>query len=341
MTDNNLSEGAAPTKAAAKASHWWTLLRLAVGIGLLVYLAKSHIIDFRSLTRVVTSWPITLAALVLIFLDIAFMALRLCWLFRPHNLRMPFKNSLELTLVSSFFATFLPGAAGGDLPKLYYAVRENKGRRAEIFTVIAFDRVVGLFSLLLQPLLFAPFFLGLIRTAPVLRFLLAASAVLAAAMLIVYLLCIFQRPPMESTARWASRFLPGKKIPERVIATLGAYRSSPGVLLAAMAASIASNFTLIASTALAIYLLNPASLSWRVCLVIPMGDVANSLPLTPGGLGVGESAFGALFKIAGLSGGAEALLCWRIWRAIVGLAGLVIYLRGMRRTVFDPAEEST
>jgi uncharacterized membrane protein YbhN (UPF0104 family) len=72
-----------------------------------------------------------------------------------------------------------------------------------------------------------------------------------------------------------------------------------------------------------------------MCLVIPMGDVANSLPLTPGGLGVGETAFSVLFKLAGLQGGAEALLCWRIWRAMVGLIGLVIYLRGMRRSVFD------
>jgi uncharacterized membrane protein YbhN (UPF0104 family) len=59
------------------------------------------------------------------------------------------------------------------------------------------------------------------------------------------------------------------------------------------------------------------------------------LPLTPGGLGVGESAYNVLFKMAGLEGGAEALLCWRIWRAAVGLIGLILYLRGPGRTVYD------
>ena len=42
-----------------------------------------------------------------------------------------------------------------------------------------------------------------------------------------------------------------------------------------------------------------------------------------------------LFRMAGLEGGAEALLCWRIWRAAVGLIGLILYLRGPGRTVYD------
>jgi hypothetical protein len=312
----------------------WTLVRLAVGVALLGYLAESRLIDFRALAKLATAWPITLAALALIFLDIFFMSLRLCWLFRPQGLRLPLSTSLALTLVSSFFATFLPGAAGGDLAKLFYAARENRGRRAEIVTTIAFDRMVGLFSLLLLPLLFAPFFVPLIRSVRPLQILLALTAALAAALLAAFLLCLFAQAQMDGVARWLSRFLPGRQLPERIVATIGAYRSHAGVLLAALAAALVSNLTLIAATALAIFLFSPGSLQLKMCLVIPMGDVANSLPLTPGGLGVGETAFSALFKIAGLLGGAEALLCWRIWRAAVGLVGLVIYLRGMRRDVF-------
>lgn len=313
----------------------WALVRLAVGLALLVYLAESRLIDFAELTTLFTAWPITLAALALVFLDIFFMSVRLCWLFRPQNLRLPLLRSLDLTLVSSFFASFLPGAAGGDLAKLFYAAKENKGRRAEIVSIIAFDRAVGLFSILLLPLLFAPLFVPLIRSVPTLQILLAITAALAVAMLAAFLLCLHSQAQTTRIAEWSSRFLPGRQLPERVVATIGGYRGHWGILLAALAASLASNLTLIAATALAVLLIAPNSLSLKMCLVIPMGDVANSLPLTPGGLGVGESAFGALFKVAGLQGGAEALLCWRIWRALVSLAGLAIYLKGMRRAVFS------
>lgn len=326
---------AQPVQSAKPRTIIWTLVRLAVGVALLVYLAKSRLIDFAELTKLFSAWPITLAALALVFLDIFFMSVRLCWLFRPHDLRLPLLRSLDLTLVSSFFATFLPGAAGGDLAKLFYAARDNTGRRAEIVTTIAFDRAVGLFSILLLPLLFAPLFMPLIRSVPTLQILLAATAILAIAMVAAFLLCLYSQAQMARVAQWASRFLPGRQLPERIVATIGAYGGHRRTLLAALAASLASNLTLIAATALAILLIAPSSLSLKMCLVIPMGDVANSLPLTPGGLGVGESAFSALFQIAGLAGGAEALLCWRIWRAIVSLAGLAIYLKGMRRSVFS------
>ena len=323
---------ARPKKARAAA---WAIVRLVVGIALLVYLAKSQLIHFGELAKLFTAWPITLAALALVFLDIFFMSVRLCWLFRPQGLRLPLSRSLDLTLVSSFFATFLPGAAGGDLAKLFYAAKENTGRRAEIVTTVAFDRAVGLFSILLLPLLFAPLFVPLIRSVPALRILLAVTALLALAMLGVFLLCLLKQASMIRAAKWISRVLPVRQLPERVVASIAAYRDRWGILFAALAASLASNLTLIAATALAIFLIDPGSVSLKLCLVVPMGDVANSLPLTPGGLGVGEAAFSALFGIAGLQGGAEALLCWRIWRAMVGLVGLAIYLRGMRRAVFS------
>jgi uncharacterized membrane protein YbhN (UPF0104 family) len=103
----------------------WMLVRLAIATGLLAYLTKSHAIDLRALSKLITEWPISLASLALMFLAIALMAARLSLLFRPPGLRLSFENSLELNLVSSFFATFLPGAAGGDLAKLYYAGAEN------------------------------------------------------------------------------------------------------------------------------------------------------------------------------------------------------------------------
>jgi uncharacterized protein (TIRG00374 family) len=323
----------APRKGSRTAL--WTLIRLGVGIALLVFLAKSRLIDFGELTKLFTAWPITLAALALVFLDIFFMSVRLCWLFRPQGLRLSLLRSLDLNLVSSFFATFLPGAAGGDLAKLFYAAKENKGRRAEIVTTIAFDRAVGLFSILLLPLLFAPLFVPLIRSVETLRILLVITAALAAAMFAAFLLCLYSQARMMRVAQWLSRFLPGRQLPERAVAAVGAYRGHWRILLLALGASLISNLTLIAATALAILLISPASLSLKMCLVIPMGDVANSLPLTPGGLGVGETAFSALFRVAGLQGGAEALLCWRIWRAMLGLVGLAIYLRGMRRAVYS------
>jgi hypothetical protein len=147
------------------------------------------------------------------------------------------------------------------------------------------------------------------------------------------LICLFASAAVNRVLGWGFRFLPAEKLVERVVKTIGEYRHNPGALAAALGLSIAANLSLIAVTALAIFLLHPASMTMKMCIIVPLGDVANSLPLTPGGLGVGEAAYNALFRVAGLEGGADALLCWRIWRATVGLIGLAFYLRGLGRTV--------
>jgi len=313
-------------------------VRLAVGVALIAYLASSRVIDFRALSKLVSAWPISLAGISVIFLDIVLMAIRLSWLFRARNLRLPLANSLELTLVSSFFATFLPGAAGGDLAKLYYAARKNKGRRAEIVTVAVFDRAIGLFSLLLLPLLFAPLFSQMIRGVAVLRFLLIISGTLVLGMLAAFLVCLLAPDFMNRVAGWIFRFLPGGELADRTIRTIAGYRGAAGVLIGAVGLSLLANLSLVGATALAVLALHPASMSMKLCFVVPIGDVANNLPVTPGGLGVGESAYNALFKLAGLEGGADALLAWRIWRAAVGLIGLVLYLRGPGRAVYAADE---
>jgi glycosyltransferase 2 family protein len=316
----------------------FTLLRLAVGVGILVYLSRSGIVDFRSLVRLLTAWPITLAAFAILLLDVTLMAVRISILFRPQGLRLPARNSLQLTLVGFFFSTFLPGGTGGDLAKLFYATKENQGRRTEVATIVLLDRAVGLFSLLLLPLLAAPLFPGLIRSLPTLRDLLLMDALLAAGMLVGGALCVYSQPVRNFLLRGAFGWTPWKNAAGRALETIGVYRRAPGTLLTAFVLSFVANLSVIAVTALALAALHPALLRARMLLVVPMGYIVNSLPLTPGGIGVGETAFNALFHLTGIQGGAEALLCWRVWSAMVGLLGLGIYLSGIGRLVLDGPE---
>jgi glycosyltransferase 2 family protein len=311
------------------------LLRLGIGVGLLSYLAKTGIVDLKALGKLFTAWPVTVAAMILLLLDSALMSLRLSWLFRPHHLKLRFAMSLELTLVSLFFATFLPGAASGDLAKLFYTARANRVRRIEIMTVVLLDRAIGMFSLLILPLLFAPMFLPFIRSVPALRTLLWAVGLLAFAALSAFLLSLFNESVVNRVPGTFLQRGARSAAVQEVLGTIATYRKHSEVLLAALGASLLANFLLVVVTMLGLLAVAPSSWTSRMCLVIPVGHIVNSLPLTPGGLGVGETAFNALFNITRLRGGAEALLCSRIWLGLVGLIGFAFYLRGIRRKVFD------
>lgn len=68
-----------------------------------------------------------------------------------------------------------------------------------------------------------------------------------------------------------------------------------------------------------------------VCLLALLGFLANALPVTPGGLGVGEAAFEALFRIVGTAGGAQLMLGWRVGMLPVSVLGGFLYMRGRDR----------
>ena len=331
--------GAAPSKNPIR--HMvFTGLRLAAGIAILVYLAKSGIITFGALTKLVVMWPVTLAAIGVFFVDIWLMALRTSWLFRPLGMRLTVLRSMQLTLVSIFFSTFLPGAGGGDLVKLYYATKENEGRRTEVATVLIFDRIIGFFAMLILPFFFVPMFLPLIQAVPLLRDILILIAYISVGLLATFLLCAFNQSIRNLLARDSLALPRWRKRASRILETIGIYGRNPGTLLAALVISLLANLSVIAITVLAVMALDPASLAPKMCLVIPIGHVVNGLPLTPGGLGVGETALNALFELTGLHGGAETLLCWRVWKAMVGLLGLVIYIRGMSGVVLVSKPDS-
>jgi glycosyltransferase 2 family protein len=308
---------------------FWLLARLAIAGLLLAYLARSGYITLHALSRPFTAWPIALAAIGLILIDISLMAQRLVWLYRPVGLNLTWAKSFQVAMVSFFFAIFLPGATGGDLSRLYYVAKDHKARRPEIIIVSLFDRGIGMLSLLLMPLMFAPFFARDIAAAPALRDLLVISAALSAILIAGFFACVWFQPFMERVAHAIFGILPWREWYGQVIRTVGGYRSSLGAVGAALVVSIVGNSLTVAGMALAVLALDPAALNWRMSLVIPLGFVANCLPVTPGGLGVGEAAFNSLFAIAGLRGGAEALICWRVWSALVRLLGVVFYLRGI------------
>jgi uncharacterized membrane protein YbhN (UPF0104 family) len=197
------------------------------------------------------------------------------------------------------------------------------------------DRAVGMFALMVWPLLVAPLFPHLVGSLPILQILLWAAASVSIAMVMGMLLSYMRRVRNSWFVSWTLRNLPLGGYAERVFATVHAYRHNPTTLLAAVGISLLAHTMTIGATLLAAQATNPGGFHWHMTLLIPLGFLATALPVTPGGLGVGEAAFDKLFSMAGLTGGVEALLGWRVLMVVIGLSGLIFYLQGRKRLIHE------
>jgi len=67
----------------------------------------------------------------------------------------------------------------------------------------------------------------------------------------------------------------------------------------------------------------------RVFVATPIGILVNAVPLSPGGLGIGENAFEILYKMIGGRNGGTSFLLARVFMYSPALIGFVYVLKRM------------
>jgi uncharacterized protein (TIRG00374 family) len=321
-------------EATKRGAKWFSIAaRLAIGGLLLYYLSVSGNLDWKALLGLGRAWHLTAVALAGLLINFAVNAWRLAILLRPFDFHLSVKDSFKLTLIGQFFSTFLPGATSGDVMKIYHAAEGNVGRRTEVATLVLLDRAVGMFAMLLLPVLLVPASLETLSASAVLRQLLWLSTVGAILMLVGFLLTFSDRVRHSRVVEWAFERMPLGKYALRMFDTTHQLGEHPRPLAAAVILSLASQALTVVILLILTQATSPGEPVARAAILVPLGLLANTLPLTPGGLGLGEAAFDRLFRLVGMESGAEAMLSWRLLTTVIGLLGLVYYLQGRRRVV--------
>tara|TARA_R110002111_G_scaffold217903_1_gene280210 strand:+ start:892 stop:1788 length:897 start_codon:yes stop_codon:yes gene_type:complete len=294
------------------------------------------VIDWTSLSGLIIAWPYTLLAVILFFVATILQALRLQILINAHQMSLSYMAAVKLTLIGLFFSTYLPGATGGDLIKIYYASKENPGSKAEVITILFLDRFMGLFSLLTLPVFLAPFFIDLIRSQEILQALLILSLSISSSIVLITFIAAKFELVDSKLIYWLNNKVRYGHLLSRALHTIHYYKRSLGPLLKALAISYFLQLLMVGVSFSIAEATNIFGADLKMLFLIPMGYMANSFPLTPGGLGIGEAAMESLFLLGGLTGGAETLLGWRLIMILVGLLGLVYYLKGSKKFFSTP-----
>jgi hypothetical protein len=323
----------------------WLSATLRFGIAglLMAYLIHSAAIDWDAFGGFVAYPELVAAALAMLSVSVVVTAMRLPILLRAMGFGLGTLPAIQLTLMGMFFGLFLPGSASGDAAKIYYAVsNQARGTRAELATVVLFDRAIGMWAMFAMPFAALPFFYPAVSGSEEIRTLLLFCGAVFVAGGVMLGAVLF------APAGWVdrARSLLSIELIWRVIDAVRGYRTHLRAIALAFLVSIGAHSAAIGTTAFVAGAVAPESQVAELALVVPLGFVANALPLTPGGIGVGEWAFHRLFEAIGLDGGAEVALGWRLGILCAALVGGLLYARGFRHRLLrlsgdEPSETET
>jgi uncharacterized membrane protein YbhN (UPF0104 family) len=264
--------------------------------------------------------------LLVFFAAMVLQAWRWWFLLGIQRIDLSFFRTLGLVWIGRFLAIALPGVVGGDLVLGYYVVREAPSAKMAGLSTVVLDRTIGFCTAFLlglaavvwmtcsrEPLTANVVQMGAISMGCVLGVTLAFSV-------------LWVRPVRDRMLAF---------VPDRLCAPLAsvleAYRARGGTLLFCLALSLVISLLSMGVYRIAGHVIG-TPLEWKqVFMVCPLVFVAIALPISPSGIGVGETAASVLFAQFGVETGAAIMLIVRLWFLALRLPGALFYVfRGRR-----------
>jgi uncharacterized protein (TIRG00374 family) len=245
-----------------------------------------------------------------------------------------FGPALRFVWIGIFFSQALPGSVGGDVVRIWLYWKSGAGHRVAINSV-AIERIIMVLSLLILVAAMQP---GLVARSKSLATTWLPFLLLAVAFGGTVILMLSDRL-VQRFGRWR---------PFRAIAYLAADTRktllNPVVCLAVTLISILAFLNMAITTwFIALALKLPVTLT--DCLVlIPIAQLASTIPISVGGWGVREGATVVLLATVGVAA-ADALslsILWGLAGILISLPGVIIWLSGgYRRSDLSQAESLT
>lgn len=279
---------------------WWTRLRWALALSVFAWLAFRIHEKTLSVTDIFLSAftrPLWLSiALAFVFMGLFMAVLRWHTILRSRGLGLPLIRTFRIFFMGQFFNAFLLGACGGDVARAYAASREHPEKRAETAFTAVVDRIIGLLTMMVftcvMILLRAPMFFGSpSNRKPAILLLLFLGVALVIAMLL-FKRHLFERYAFFQKIETSTRIGPYVR---KLYDGFYFYRGRKAAFFTTVAASLAQlTFLTLACVCFAHTVGIERPLIDHFTL-FPMINVLASVPATPGGLGVREALFVALY----------------------------------------------
>jgi glycosyltransferase 2 family protein len=304
------------------------LIRLAVSILILVFLLRGIKDNFRDVLDNISSLnaaSFILAVLVYVLVS-AIGAFRFRMIMDVHDISIPFLRIWRNIYIGYLFNLFLLGSMGGDAVRSYYFAKETH-RKTEIVTLVFFDRLIGVVTMMIIALSSLAFNLH----DPRMRQMAVGAAIVLAACAAFFLI-IMNKQALQRSAlvRSVASRLAFRQTLGKIYNTLHFFKGHKARVLCAIFLSVVIQSLAIVScylVACSLTRIDPIPLRYFF-LLMPVIFAGSALPVSIGGWGVFEMGFVVCFGLMGVPKDASFTvgLMNHLVLIILGLAGMVVYI---------------
>lgn len=301
-------------------------LKFIIAIGLCYWLFENGRLDFSLVNQVLKSGPVWVLGVLLLLGRLFVGSLRCKILLDMKSVhKLPYNKILTFNAIGIFFSVVLTGSASGDVVKFFYLKELSRDLSATTTaSLLVLDRLIGIIGLLALSSAVSLIEIQSIRSLnPDLVTLVFINCLLLISLSLFVILIFTNLVPktflLKRLARWPRIFA--------VFRDLLSVKLELVPFLKCFSLSIVNQVFVVCAFWLLASPFIPASVSFfDIFSITPIGMIGASLPISPGGLGVGHIMFDNLFLMLKIQNGASLFNLFFVANTFICLLGVFPYL---------------
>lgn len=216
-------------------------------------------------------------------------AIRWRILMMAQGIRLNLVRVWQLVMIGMFYNLFLPGGTGGDLVKVFYAMKEAPKRKSAVFLSVVVDRVAGMVALIFVSAGVFLWFRETLMSLPIVRaFLLTVVIIFGLFLGLILLAVVIDRFHLASRL---PEKMPGYTAIVEMARAFSVYARDWKVIVAAILISMPLNLFIFGTGIFTAFAFpgNPGAAA--MTSVIPIVNTISSIPISVSGIGLREGLF--------------------------------------------------
>ena len=311
------------------------IIKVLISIIILYLLFYLNIINIETIAIIKNNLILIISTIFIMFCVLFIASYKWWLLISSMNYNVPFKMSYHLYVTGIFYNIFMPGGAGGDIVKGFYLFRYVKSsQRTGALSTIIVDRLIGFHALLLisffalilkSDITFSDIFLKI--------FLFLIFTALLMLPVLFFIILKFSKIILTFLGKFKNRIM--KQVFELItkleLAFLS-YKNKLYICFKCYLISIFNHLLFLGCFLIIADILHNDMISISTIITSSsLSLVTNTIPITPGGIGIGESSFDFLVKkLSNLSDniafGSIFFITYRVLFSIVSIAGVYSFI---------------
>ena len=285
------------------------------------YLLNNNFIDFNNLIPLLfKDFKILIILFIFTLVTILLAGARWYLILKSLNFEIDFKRVLEIVYIGTFFNNLLIGGYGGDAMRVYYIFKASEEKKLLLSLSVFFDRLIGFVGLLTVGIFFL---LQILNINEIYNLIIKNINIFYLSVLIIFLISSFLivikfeifKQPRDMIKKFLLYLLYKKKM---------------------FFICLIFSITLFCIVNLSVFVISDSIFNFQINLkqIFVSNSVTvlmNSLPITPGGVGIGELSFIKMNNLfvdsSALIGLANVIIFFRIVNFIVSLPAIIFYVR--------------